>query len=290
MLSAVWFPRVIVCVESSCRMIPESACPCDACDVRPTVSPGSCDWCYALVCQTYCSVHPSTSRCLDVSLFGAGSSLLSIDAFLALYKFASGSMRCVQMHAVQHLAGTPSLSDGTGAQLFLRVAFDILMVHGTQLACLRQPPTQIVALDNFLQLIGLLIAHESIEKATHFAKSMIFAAVEACRDACRRRKGALLTRPLHRIFIGIVNELLALDRVPLYIGLDALAHGLRHLEPRAYPAFSFSWLEILAHRKVMVPMVSVRSLPAAGSFKEDSAVRLRLLQVVYRVLCMLHAL
>lgn len=164
----------------------------------------------------------------------------------------------MQIHAVQHLAGTPSLSDGTGAQLFLRVAFDILMVHGTQLACLRRPPTQIVALDNFLQLIGQLIAHESIEKATHFAKSMIYAAVEACRDACRRRKGALLTRPLHRIFIGIVNELLAMDRVPLYIGLDALAHGLRHLEPRAYPAFSFSWLEILAHRKVMVPMVSVR--------------------------------
>lgn len=173
----------------------------------------------------------------------------------------------MQMHAVQHLAGTPSLSDGTGAQLFLRVAFDILMVHGTQLACLRQPPTQIVALDNFLQLIGLLIAHESIEKATHFAKSMIFAAVEACRDACRRRKGALLTRPLHRIFIGIVNELLALDRVPLYIGLDALAHGLRHLEPRAYPAFSFSWLEILAHRKVMVPMVSVRSTLAATGLR-----------------------
>lgn len=177
------------------------------------------------------------------------------------------------MHAVQHLAGTPTLSDGSGAQLFLRVAFDILMVHGTQLACLRKPPTQIVALDNFLQLIGMLIAHESIEKATHFAKSMIFAAVEACRDACRRRKGALLTRPLHRIFIGIVNELLVLDRVPLYIGLDALAHGLRHLEPRAYPAFSLSWLEILAHRKVMVPMVSVRfcwSLAYLGAMRGSS--------------------
>jgi hypothetical protein len=165
----------------------------------------------------------------------------------------------MQAQAVQHLTSSHLLQD-SGA-LFMRVAFDVLVVHSMQLACLRRPPAHLTAIDHFLSLLSSLAAHDSVEKATAFAKSAIVAAIEVTRDACRRRKGALTPRPLHRLFMGIVNEILPCERVPLFITLDQLAVGLRSLEPRLYPAFCFSWLEILAHRRVMVPMLSVRLSP-----------------------------
>lgn len=171
----------------------------------------------------------------------------------------SGGMQtcipCMQENAVGHLM---ALIVQDSPAIFMRVAFDVLIVHGMQLACLRNPPP-CTAMDNFLSLLSTIVEADSVEKATTFAKTCIATAFDATRDACRRRKGALLPRPLHRMFIGIVNEILPCEKVPLFITLDQLAAGLRSLEPRLYPAFCFSWLEILAHRKVMVPMLSVRS-------------------------------
>lgn len=146
------------------------------------------------------------------------------------------------------------------AGIFLRVAFDVLIVHGVQLACLRNPPHN-TAMDNFLGLLSTIVDTDTADKATAFSKTCIGTAFETTREACRRRKGALLPQPLHRMFIGIINEIVPCEKVPLYITLDQLAGGLRMTEPRLYPAFCFAWLEILAHRKVMVPMLSVCSPP-----------------------------
>lgn len=168
----------------------------------------------------------------------------------------------MQVNAVNHLM---ALMVQDNAAIFMRVAFDVLIVHGVQLACLRNPPHN-TAMDNFLGLLSTIVDTDSVEKANAFAKTAIHTAFEATREACRRRKGALLPQPLHRMFIGIVNEILPSEKVPLYISLDQLAQGLRTLEPRLYPAFCFAWLEILAHRKVMVPMLSVCSPPCIPLF------------------------
>jgi hypothetical protein len=174
------------------------------------------------------------------------------------------------MSAVNHLM---ALMVQENAAIFMRVAFDVLVVHGTQLACLRNPPHN-TALDNFLGLLSTMMETDSVEKATAFAKTTIITAFDTTREVYKRRHAALLGQPLHRIFIGIVNEILPSERVPLFITLDQLAVGLRDLQPRLYPAFCFPWLEILAHRKVMVPMLSVRS----------SHARVRMVSAAYRLL------
>jgi hypothetical protein len=135
----------------------------------------------------------------------------------------------VQAHFVQSLQANRLLEDTTFAMV-VRISFDMLVVNATQLACLEDPPPHTALSDSFMQLLGAITARS--DSTTAVVHTVCLAARTVVIDVAKRRKAALLPRPLHRILLGILNELpLAGEGVPWDFGLVSFSHVLLDSQP-----------------------------------------------------------
>jgi hypothetical protein len=170
----------------------------------------------------------------------------------------------VQSQFINNLASQLLLEENT-FQMVVRISLDMLIAHATQLACLEDPSPHTLLSDAFLQLLGAIAVRH--ERPITVVRAVCTAARSVIADVAKRRKSALLPRPIHRILLGILHELpLATEAVPWEYGLVLFAHVLLEVQPLKIPGLAFVSLELLAHRKFMVPLLKVHlSCPLALS-------------------------
>lgn len=144
-------------------------------------------------------------------------------------------------------------------QMVARISFDLLVGHATQLACLEDPPSSTALSDSFMQLLGAIARRSDAPGAV--VRAVCAAVRTVVADVAKRRKSALLPRPLHRILLGILQEMpLCGEGVPWEVGLVLFSHVMLDVQPIKVPGLAFVWLELLAHRRFMVPLLQVCAL------------------------------
>ena len=170
--------------------------------------------------------------------------------------------RGVQGRFVQQLQAQKLLDDGTFPAV-VHICFDLLICYDAQVACLPQawlPSNPLRLVDRFALLLGCICARSDAPAAV--VRTACAAARAVIADVTHRRKSALRPKPLHRALLGLLHELpLATDAVPWPQGLGLFAQVLHEAQPTKVPGFAFAWLELLAHRKFMVPLLEARPPP-----------------------------
>jgi hypothetical protein len=162
----------------------------------------------------------------------------------------------MQAQFIQKLHNQKLLDEGT-FPMVVRISLDLLVCNAAQLTCLRNPPPHTRLTDRFMHLLGRICSRH--EQPALVVRAVCLAARSVISDVTRRRKSALQPRPLHRILLGILHELpLATAAVPWHFGLELFSHVLLEAQPQRIPGFAFCWLELLAHRNFMVPLLEVR--------------------------------